>query len=194
MRESKRLDVRLWRYSCVRTDLKAIFIDVLKNATVKDYKDENDFTPLHIATQDCFYDGVISLLELKDTKVTSRDKYGRTPLEWAITQGDLRMVHILLQHEPSLANNLDLNGCSPLYLACKLGVLDVARTLINNFEVHDNNVANDGTCIFYWPCKRGDLEIVRLLVFHGYQPVNLDSLLRATFSYVTALNADKQCS
>lgn len=90
--------------------------------------DESGFSPLHLAVHSSNVLMVIYLVHL-DVTLDTQDQCLRTPLHWAIVQGDHMSVESLLRAgaNPHLP---DGDGRSPLALAVSGGHLDILRLLL----------------------------------------------------------------
>ena len=67
---------------------------------------------------------------------------GFTPLHWAVKNGDVEMVNVLLKYNPNI-NQQDYFLRSPLYLAVKYGrVKMVQLLLVNKANASIRSIAN----------------------------------------------------
>ncbi|XP_063585631.1 transient receptor potential channel pyrexia-like isoform X2 [Penaeus indicus] len=94
-------------------------------------------TPLHLAVNDAWLDGVSELLKRgasPNTKnappATIKEVVVETPLHAAIRRRDMASVTLMMEHEPDL-NILDGKNCSVLHLAAQTRNLELVRKLVN---------------------------------------------------------------
>lgn len=94
-------------------------------------------TPLHLAVNDTWLDGVSELLKRGASPnaksvppATIKEVVVETPLHAAIRRRDMASVTLMMEHEPDL-NILDGNNCSMLHLAAQTRNLELVRKLVN---------------------------------------------------------------
>ncbi|CAB0032608.1 unnamed protein product [Trichogramma brassicae] len=110
--------VRSYERCCTET-VRAL----LKRGANPNILDKNGMTPFHVCCQKKFVDLAIMLFEHCDDKyrplqVNTRDKFGKTPLHYAIEQQLEKLVKIILENkaDPNLS---DSEGSTPLHIICK---------------------------------------------------------------------------
>lgn len=74
---------------------------------------------------------VKALLKDNPDLVFSKDKSGRTPLDWAAASGHKEVVELLLANKANVNAN-DNHGVTPLHMAAGNGHKDVAEALLAN--------------------------------------------------------------
>ena len=130
-------------------------------------KDENGFTPLHLAAANGYKDMVDFLLTTK-ADVNARDNSGSTPLhQAAAAEGEhTDIVELLLAHKADV-NAADRQGVTPLHYALLADNPDVARSLLNhgaNPNVKDNNAGHTPLIL---AAAKGYRQVAELLLMHG---------------------------
>ncbi len=110
-------------------------------------KDENGFTPLHLAAANG-YRGMVDFLLTTKADVNARDDSGSTPLhQAAAAEGEHSdIVEVLLGHKANV-DAADQQGLTPLHYALLADNPDVAMTLLRhraNPDAFDLVEAGDG--------------------------------------------------
>lgn len=123
-------------------------VKVLLNAEglhIPSYVNTWDFgglTPLHIA---CFSGnkGAAILLVDAGARLDALDNYKRTPLLFAVLNGDAELTELLLENgaDPDIRADVPEKGTAPLHIAAEKNNLDIARLLVEAGA--DINVWND---------------------------------------------------
>jgi ankyrin repeat protein len=97
-----------------------------------DLVDDHLRSPLSWAAQTQFTDFVQLLLENGGVAVDSRDKYGRTPLSYAIRV--MRNAEVLISFGAN-PNSVDKDGCTPFSLAVAHAQGNVAKYFLDHCEL-----------------------------------------------------------
>lgn len=98
-------------------------------------------------------------------KEPSRGVERHTPLEIAISHGQLEVVKVLLSHGAG-ANQVDRYGKSPLQQASLKGDLEIVKILLSNRV--DVNLGNeDESSPLHYALSEGHVEVVKVLLSHG---------------------------
>ncbi|KUI69256.1 Serine/threonine-protein phosphatase 6 regulatory ankyrin repeat subunit C [Cytospora mali] len=102
--------------------------------------DEDDISPLHVASDEGSSDAIVELLLTKDHDLERRTVLGETPLFRAIENAN--MCKLLLEKGalPDATNN---DGLTPLMIACLGGHIDTARVLLEHNARVDLNMGED---------------------------------------------------
>jgi ankyrin repeat protein len=130
-------------------------------------KDEDGFTPLHLAAANG-YKSIAEFLLATKAEVNSRDNAGSTPLHQAATaEGEhTSVVELLLAHEADV-NAADRHGLTPLHYATLANNRDVVKSLLYhgaNANAKDNEVGDTPLIL---AAGKGYKEVTELLLEHG---------------------------
>jgi ankyrin repeat protein len=99
-----------------------------------------------------------------DQDVNASDAYGYTMLLLAARDGDVRMVHFLLEHDASVDMRNDY-GATALHLAASWGRREIARLLLEHGACV-NAADSSGKTPLMRAASNGDTKLVRLLLQH----------------------------
>jgi len=98
------------------------------------------------------------------------DRMGRTPLHYAAADGDVGLVHKLLESGLS-ADAADDNGWTPLHFAAQSNAAEIVEVLLNagaSVDVQDGHGNTPlSTAVFN---SRGDGAVIKILRAHGADP------------------------
>eukprot|EP01102_Stenamoeba_stenopodia_P010744 TRINITY_DN3264_c0_g1_i1.p1 TRINITY_DN3264_c0_g1~~TRINITY_DN3264_c0_g1_i1.p1 ORF type:complete len:527 (-),score=124.71 TRINITY_DN3264_c0_g1_i1:1146-2726(-) len=100
------------------------------------------------------------------------DARGRTPLFWAVTQGDpasIEIAHKLVKDYGSDVEAKDTTGVSVLMAAALKGSLECVKLCIEN-GADPNEASNTGMTPLHFACLGGHTECVRYLLENGADP------------------------
>ncbi len=128
--------------------------------------DEENATPLSIATEDGNINVVNTLLNRHDIKVNIPRKDGATPLFIAAQYGQIDMVRALLDHKDIEVNNARNDGATPLLIATQEGKIDVVKALLKHRNINVNQAAKDGATPLVIAIQKGKIDVVNALLAH----------------------------
>jgi ankyrin repeat protein len=130
-------------------------------------KDEDGFTPLHLAMANG-RKGMGEFLLSNKAEVNSKDNAGSTPLHQAATakRGQSDLVKMLLAHGADV-NAADKHGLTPLHYATLSNNRDAVKLLLGygaNVNARDNEVGDTPLIL---AAGKGYKEVVEILLAHG---------------------------
>ena len=133
-----------------------LFQYTLTRMKIKNPKDGDGATPLHIAAQLNSLEITKQILKLMKDEIP-RENSGMTPHHFAALNGDLIVYKTLFNHFTDKIQQS--NGVTPLYLAIEYGKLDVCKFIIKNscqlsLQEEPLHIA----------AEKGHLEVCKLLV------------------------------
>jgi len=107
---------------------------------------------------------LVYLLEC-GAEVDARDRWGRTPLTWAVAFGRKNTVELLLTHAATidLADNL---GTTPLHCAAFRGQEDLVELFLSR-GADANSTDNGGYDALYYAASGGQINVAKLLLNLG---------------------------
>ncbi|XP_047473663.1 transient receptor potential channel pyrexia-like [Penaeus chinensis] len=123
-------------YACHKQNIRILRV-LLDHGAKIGSMDTLGNTPLHLAVNDTWIDGVSELLKRGASPnaknappSTIKEVVVETPLHAAIRRRDTASVTLMMEHEPDLSI-LDGNNCSVLHLAAQTRNLELVRKLVN---------------------------------------------------------------
>ena len=122
------------QYGCIHGDL-SLFQYTLARMEIKNPKDGDGMTPLHIAAQLSNLEITKQILKKVNGKIPT-DNFGRTPHHYAALNGDLNMFKTLFDHFTDKIQQS--NGVTPLYYAAKNGGLDICKLIVTHSSYRSN--------------------------------------------------------
>jgi uncharacterized protein len=128
-------------------------------------RDEDGFTPLHLAAANG-YKGIVEFLLTTKAEVNSKDNTGSTPLHQAAAGKHSDIVEMLLAQKADV-DAADQHGLTPLHYATLANDQDVVKLLLThgaNANVKDNKHGNTPLII---AVAKGNKKAVELLLAHG---------------------------
>jgi len=130
------------------------------------YKDQDNFTPLHTSCWNGHTEVLKLLLDDKRVNVNEVNSLLETPFWIACSNGRLEIVKILLNDERVDRNRESKFDVTPFYMACRNGHVEIVKILLINDEKNDVNRAEKQfrTTPFWVACYNGHIEIVKLLL------------------------------
>lgn len=130
-------------------------------------KDEDGFTPLHLAAANGYQQIVEFLLSTK-AEVNARDNAGSTPLHQAAAaeghSGDV--LELLLAHGAAV-NAADRQGLTPLHYATLANNRDAVKVLLKHGANANAKDDKGGNTPLILAAAKGYKEVVELLLDHG---------------------------
>jgi ankyrin repeat protein len=123
----------------------------------------------------------------KATEINLRDRFGRTPLFYAIEDGQTAAAELLLAHgaDPDLRDEM---GISPLHLSVRRGSSELARLLLKNHATPDSST-NDISTPLMDAVRRGDVALTELLLRSGASVAARDRFGHTPIFYVQGASA-----
>lgn len=125
-----------------------------------DTQDEQGMTELHHACQSGDIETVKALIG-KNANPNILSKRGRTPLLWAVIEGHIEIVRLLLKQK--VDPNKDINDhCffSPLYCAIKKEFIEIAELLIKYPATNINRVTEGNKSALYFAKQSKNDKII----------------------------------
>lgn len=124
---------------------------------------------LHLAA----YFGIDSVVsgQLVNTDPNSRDGNGRTPISYAVQNGHVAVVQLLLEHGADANLNYEFGSASPLLIAAFSGHLAIVKLLLDKGAKVDSKNEYGGTALWH-AMVEGHKAVVELLLEKG---ANIDS-------------------
>jgi len=126
-------------------------------------EDQSGYNELH---QACFFEGAERMVESVDyDKVDARDHCGKTPIMWAASNGNEKLVELLIDQGAAL-NMQNFVGETALYLAAARGFDGICTLLIENGA--DTRFATiEGSSPVHVAAAGGHIAALKTLVSHG---------------------------
>lgn len=106
------------------------------------------------------------LLENDSSLINSRDKQGCTPLQIAVSRGNIQMVEFLLS-QGSNVNACDTNGHTVLHKAAVNGQIEIAELLINKGADMHARTLDSGAIPLHFAVGKGYERLVKLFIQKG---------------------------
>lgn len=152
-------------HKAIKNNDIAKVMDLIKNNPDLVFsKDEDGFTPLHLAAANGNKDLARFLLTATKAEVNARDNAGSTPMHQAATaKGHSDIVELLLMYGAEV-NARDKQGFTPLHYAALVDNQDSVKTLLDhaaNVDARDNSV---GDTPLIMAAARGYEDVVKLLL------------------------------
>jgi ankyrin repeat protein len=146
-------------------------------------KDKAGYTPLHLAAvQQQDLEEVVRLLLDRGAEIEAIDgEHGRTTLQWAVRNGHVKTVKLLLKRKPVLEGR-DSYGNTALHIAAQHGQEKVVQLLLDNGADSEAIDGVDGRTALHWAVRKENFKTVGVLL---EQNPDLDS--KDKFGY-TALH------
>ena len=120
-----------------------------------DDDDYDDFSLMHYAVKYVRINMIQYFITLPNMNIDTSDELGRTPLFYAIINGDTAIIEMLLQNRDRVnINHQDDSGATPLHIACENNHTEIVRLLL------------DAGCNFIYQNK-GYVDIIVHCVIHG---------------------------
>ncbi|XP_069003411.1 ankyrin repeat and protein kinase domain-containing protein 1 [Embiotoca jacksoni] len=159
---------------------------LLEHGAVATQGDEDQWTPLHFATQNGD-DRTVRLLLDKGAVANAQEKSGWMPLHLACQNGHETVVRLLLSRlsEEAVVQREEAQGRTPLHLASTYGHLNIARLLLSQ-GADPNSTDSSLSTALHLSAEQGHNRVVRQLLTNGantnspnsrgYSPLHLAAL------------------
>lgn len=105
--------------------------------------------------------------------INQMDRYGRTAIHYAVENGNLSVVQLLISSGCNV-NNTSTENMSALHLASRKGFEDIVSLLINSGARIDH-INNTKSTALHLAAVQGHWKVVQLLLQHGSNINSLDS-------------------
>ena len=122
-------------------------------------------TPLMVAAYHGDVEIVSTLLQQEDQNVCARNIHGQTALSYAIDQGDLKIIDLLLAYDADI-DEVDTNGCTILHRCVHHGSMSKVETCLTagiNMDIANR----DGETPLIIAAKNGLEDVGHLLITSG---------------------------
>ena len=108
-----------------------------------------------------------------DVNVKTKDDYGLTPLHYASSYGNAKIVKLLIEHGADV-NARGEYGCTPLHDASNRGYTEIVNLLIKNgADVNHKSIDGRDTALKVAYCEEND-DILNLLRENGAEQLDDD--------------------
>ncbi len=135
--------------------------------------------PIFIAIQKNRFDLVQTLIENDPQLIIYQDKFGQTPLHWAVAEGRVDMVRFLINQDADL-NALAANNLAPINLAAQSGFNEIVNLLLKAgaktnlpVPIDQSNLNNDVRgkikLLNYIPQRKTEALYKNSFSFFGYK-------------------------
>ena len=95
------------------------------------------------------------------------DKLGRSPLSWAVGEGQVECVRTLLRYSDVDIDAADPDGWSPLWYATNKGIITIMKLLIGAGAPTNRSIDSSNQCLLGRVSCRGSAYLVNLLIDRG---------------------------
>ncbi|XP_071041188.1 delta-latroinsectotoxin-Lt1a-like [Parasteatoda tepidariorum] len=157
---------------------------------ILDAKDDNGFTPMHVAasTRNA---GFVKFLGDRNADVNAQTAEGLTPLHIAAKNGFYISAQNLLAYERTEINKPEKSGYTPLHYAVR-GTAKTIKLLLADERIEVNALSDFGLTPFHLAVMKGNREICDALLSSGKVEVNTGNRDGMTPLHFAALegNAD----
>ncbi|RSL54066.1 hypothetical protein CEP54_010073 [Fusarium duplospermum] len=148
---------------------------------------------LHLAS----YFGIVEAVRLlaDQSCINWKDRYGRTPLSWAICNGQVEVVAYLLGTGLVDSEPRDSRSRTPLHLAAEKGHPDSMILLLMGGDVNVNTCDDEGDTPLHLAVEEGHEAVVKILLDYGadlniYNKAEVRPLTRAAIIWATQIDVD----
>ena len=122
-------------------------------------------TPLMVAAYHGDIQKVSSLLQKDSQSIFVRNMYGQSPLSYAIDQGQIKVIDLLLAHGVDI-DDVDSSGGSILHRCVHHGSISKVETCLN-IGVNIDTIDKNGDTPLIIAAKNGLEDVVQLLITNG---------------------------
>ena len=154
------------------------------------------FSPLHLICKGGQEDMAGDIVQDDPLFVKRTDEVGQTPLFFAVINGHLNIVRLLINNEYCDPMHEDLSGSTPLHYAAIYGRAEILKCLINEAKCDPkcmNNFGNLSHCASLKPTETnvrtelGKLNIILFLI-ENYEGLLTKNRFGDTFLHIAARN------
>ena len=141
-------------------------------------KDEDGFTPLHLAAANGYKD-IAELLLASKADIEAKDKSRSTPLHQAVASGAEHsdLVEVLIAHKADV-NAADTNGLTPLHYATLADNGKIAKLLLIHGAHPDIRDKVDGNTPLIIAAGKGYKDVAEVLLANGADVNTADKMAR----------------
>lgn len=156
---------------------------LIKLGTDVNYKDQNEESPLHIATAMGLKECTILLLS-NGAKIEAASNTGWTPLFEAVMKGKYEIAKLLIEKGAKI-DVIDNEGNTPLHSAAGWNRIDCAKLLIDKGANKDalNKV---GRSPIFYAVQNDNIDIIKLLIEKGAN-INISDKDKETPLHIAAM-------
>jgi len=157
-------------------------------------KDEDGYTPLHLAISELGNKEVVKLLIEKGADINARDRDGYTPLHLVFAKlGNTELVKFLIDNGADVNAKGGTLGATPLHLAAEKGFKDIVELLIlSGADINAKN--NIGGTVLHHLTTDGQVDNVDMIEFLLAKGANInakDNMTGGTPLHYASMNGYK---
>jgi hypothetical protein len=162
-----------------------------QNPELVSSKDNQDFTPLHLAALNGRRD-IVTMLLANKANVNAKDNWGTTPLHWAAARGHTEVAELLLANKAEVNAKEDTEaGFTPLHWAAMNGHRHVVALLLANKADVNANDKRSGLTPLHLAARNAHKDVVELLLANKAN-VDADDIYDETPLRMAARNGHKE--
>ena len=176
-------------YATIARRIDAIQYLIRSGASLDITARPEQHTPLYIAVNTCYLDGVRILLAA-GASPDIPDSLGRTPFVIAISRSYLEIARCLINHGGKFLDQPDHTGKTPLIYAMLEGYSEIVQNLIKA-KVNVNHIGQDGKTPLHIAVIRGDGKMVESLLREGASVNCFDKFMTTPLYH--AFRTDREC-
>ena len=143
-----------------------ITVTLLQHGADVNSKDDNDWTPLHLAAQEGHFSIVKAIWQRSSSSLHDVTNDGRTALYIASHNGHTDIVSWILQQDNINVDTATNRDWTPLHIAALKSHSDVVDLLLRH-KANINARDNKGNTPLHMACQTGDLNTVLTLMRHN---------------------------
>ena len=144
-------------------------IDILKNdfqINITAYRDDDGYTPLHLAAQSGQAETVRHLISRHKVKIDACTNKSDTPLSLASLNGHIKVVQMLIDEFKCNRFVNIFKSQTILHCACQNGHTDLTMLLIDKYKLSPNAKDDDGNTPLHIAAINGQEDTVRYLLLN----------------------------
>eukprot|EP00833_Pecoramyces_ruminatium_P007821 jgi/Orpsp1_1/1181853/evm.model.c7180000078879.3 len=154
------------KIACSNGHYQIVEYMISKNVDIHHKKNDDEYSLLHIATEEKKLDMINLLLTIGHINVNEKDLGGWTALHIAARENLLDIANFLIKEANAEVNEYDKNNNTPLHIASQYGNYDVVQSLINNKAIIDYK-NHDGWTPLHTACQNERINVVNYLLQYG---------------------------